>query len=154
VSQTTKNGTRRGIKVPEFLKDQLAQAQVRFGQLEEGAERTLKDLLARGKASRKDLEALLVRVSADDRLGQLKGGLEKLQKTGAHQAEALRGKAENFRTEALERIVQFQGKAVKFLGVATREEIEELHRELDRLARKLDLGHKAPPARKGKKVEA
>ena len=36
-----------------------------------------------------------------------------------------------------------QGKAVAFLGVATRDQVEELSRELERLARKLEHGQKA-----------
>jgi polyhydroxyalkanoate synthesis regulator phasin len=155
MADTQRNGAKRAIKVPEFLKDQLEQAQLTLGKLEGNAERTLHDLMEMGKASRKDFVALLERISKDDRLVELRGRIEKFQKTGAVRAEEWKERAENFRAEALERILEMQGKAVKFLGVATRDEIEELHRELDRLARKLDKGHKARPAQKGtKKAEA
>jgi len=150
-----KNGARRTMKVPEFLKDQFEHAQVRLTRLEESAERTVKELIEKGKASRKDLEALLAKLSKDDRVSDLRDRLEKLQKTGAVRAEELRDRAETFRTEALDRIVEFQGKAVKFLGVATREQVEELHRELDRLAKRFEKREKARPAKKaGRKVEA
>lgn len=155
MAETHRDGARRAIKVPEFLKDQLEQAQARLGQLEEGAEKALKDLVQKGRESRKDLEAVLVRISKDDRVAELKDRLEKFQRTGAIRAEEWKGKAESFRAEALERIVELQGKAVSFLGVATKDEVEELHRELDRLAKRFEKGQKARPARKGgRKAEA
>ncbi len=39
-----------------------------------------------------------------------------------------------------------KGKVVAFLGVATREQVEELSRELERLARRIERGQQAPPA--------
>jgi hypothetical protein len=155
MAEISKDGARRTIKVPGFLRDQLEQAQARIALLEEGAEKALKDLMQKGRASRKDLEAVLVRLSKDDRLADLRVTLEKLQKTGAVRAEEWKDKAESFRAEALERIVEVQGKAVSFLGVATKDEVDELHRELDRLAKRFEKGQKARPARKvGKKAEA
>jgi hypothetical protein len=155
MAETHRDGAKRASKVPEFLKEQLEQAQARLGQLEEGAEKALKELVQKGRASRKDLEAVLVRISKDDRVVDLKGKLEKFQRTGAVRAEEWKDKAETFRAEALERIVELQGKAVSFLGVATKDEVEELHRELDRLAKRFEKGQKARPARKGgKKAEA
>jgi polyhydroxyalkanoate synthesis regulator phasin len=152
---THKNGAKSAIKVPEFLKDQLAQAQARIALLEEGAEKALKELVKKGRASKKELEAVLVKLSKDDRLADFKVKLEKLQRTGAVRAEEWKDRAETFRAEALERIVELQGKAVSFLGVATKDEVDELHRELDRLAKRFEKGQKAPPARKGtKKAEA
>lgn len=149
------NGAKRAIKVPEFLKDQLEHAQARLGSIEEGAEKALKELVQKGRASRKDLEAALARISKDDRVVDLKGKFEKLQRTGAVRAEQWRDRAETFRAEALERIVELQAKAVNFLGVATKDEVEALHRELDKLAKRLEKGQKARPARKGgKKAEA
>jgi polyhydroxyalkanoate synthesis regulator phasin len=155
MTATHKDGARHAIKVPEFFKDQLEQAQARLGQLEEGAEKALKELVEKGRASRKELEAALLRLSKDDRVVDLKGKLARFQRTGAVRAEEWKGKAESFRAEALERIVELQGKAVHFLGVATKDEVEELHRELDRLAKRLEKGQKARPVRKaGKKAEA
>ncbi len=155
MSEPRTSGARGAIKVPEFLKEQLEQAQARIGLLEEGAEKALRELVQKGRASRKDLEAAIVRLSKDDRVVDLKGKFEKLQRTGAVRAEQWRDKAETFRAEALERVVELQAKAVNFLGVATKDEVEALHRELDKLAKRLEKGQKARPARKGgKKVEA
>lgn len=155
MAETQKSSAKSAIKVPGFLKDQLEQAQVKLSHLEVSAQKTLKELVKKGKASRKDLEALVVSVSKDSRVADLRVKLEKLQRTGAVRAEAWRGKAETFREEALERLVELQGKAVSFLGVATKDEVEELHRELDRLAKRFEKGQKAPPAVKknGRKGE-
>jgi polyhydroxyalkanoate synthesis regulator phasin len=62
-----------------------------------------------------------------------------------------RGRAETFRTEALERVVELQGKAIGFLGVASREQVEELSKEIEKLARRLDRADRArKPARKAR----
>lgn len=150
MAETRRKSAASSIKVPEFLKGQLEQAQARFGKLEQSAEKAVKELVKKGKASRKELEAVLAKLSKDGRVAELRGKLEKLQKTGANRAEAWKDKAESLRTEALERVVDLQGKAVSFLGVATKEEVEELHRELDRLAKKFEKGQKA---RRAEKVE-
>jgi predicted RNase H-like nuclease (RuvC/YqgF family) len=112
----------------------------------------LKDLAKRGKAGRREVEALIEKVAGDAkidrRIGQLRQKVEHLQKTGWERTEAWRGKADSFRAEALERMIDLQGKAVSFLGVATREQVEELQSELERLAKKIENGQKARPAKK------
>jgi hypothetical protein len=154
MAETQRQNAKNTSKVPEFLKGQLEQAQGRLIQFEESAQKALHDLMQKGKESRKDLEVLVQKLSKDDRVADLRVRLNRLQKTGVHSAEEWRGRAESFRAEALERIVELQGKAVSFLGVATREQIEELHRELDRLARKLEKREKARRTRKSTKAEA
>jgi len=131
-------GGASSMKVPQFLKSQLEHAQARLGEIEGSAEKALKELVERGREGRKDLTALVDRLAKDERIAELRGRLDKLQRTGADRAEAWRDRAETFRTEALERVVELQNKAVKFLGVASRTEVEALHRELDRLARRLE----------------
>lgn len=112
----------------------------------------LKELAKKGKAGRKEIEARLEKMVGDAhleaRLADLRGRLELLQKTGRARTEAWRGKADSFRAEALERVVDIQGKIVSFLGVATQEQVRELHRDLERLAKKIESGHKARPAKK------
>lgn len=112
----------------------------------------LKELAKKGKAGRKEIEARLEKMVGDahieDRIAELRGKLELLQKTGRERTEVWRGKADSFRAEALERMVEVQGKVVSFLGVATREQVEELHHELERLAKRIESGQKARPARK------
>lgn len=112
----------------------------------------LMELAKKGKAGRKEIEARLEKMVGDvhleARLADLRGKLELLQKTGLKRTEAWRGKADSFRAEALERMVDLQGKVVSFLGVATHEQVKELHTELERLAKKLESRQKARPARK------
>ncbi|HZZ84662.1 MAG TPA: hypothetical protein VFE30_09005 [Anaeromyxobacteraceae bacterium] len=131
------------VKVPEFLREPIEAAQVRLEAFEEEAQKVLKDLVQRGRESRKELAGLVNRMSAD---GTLRGRLDRLRSQGI---EGLRGRAETFRSEALERLEELQSKAVDFLGVATREQVIELSKELDRLSRRLDKGEKKP-AKKAK----
>jgi polyhydroxyalkanoate synthesis regulator phasin len=142
----------RSMKVPEFLREPLSAAQARLGQLEEEAQRVFHDLMDRGRASRRDIEQMVVRLSKQDwTFPEMKLRLEKLREQGVERAAEWRGKAETFRTEALERLIELQARAVSFLGVATREEVQELSRELDRLARRLPRNGKAARTRKGVK---
>ena len=137
------------MKVPEFLREPLVAAQARLEQIEEEAQRVFKDLMDRGRASRKDLEHMVTKLSKQDwTFPEMKQALEKLREQGVERAAEWRGKAETFRAEAMERMVELQGRAVGFLGVATKEQVLELSKELDRLARKIEKGAKV---RKGVK---
>ena len=135
-AEKTENGR---LKVPEFLREPLVAAQARIGQIEEEAQRVLKDLVDRGRSSRKDIEEIVHRLSRQDfSLPEVKQRLEKLRDQGAERAAGWRDRAESFRADALERMLELQSRAVQFLGVATREQVEELSRELDRLARRFE----------------
>jgi polyhydroxyalkanoate synthesis regulator phasin len=136
--------TENGLKVPEFLREPLVAAQARLEHLEDEAQRVLKDLMHKGRASRKDIEQMVSRFSRQDwTFPEVKQRLDKLREQGVERATEWRGKAETFRAEALERVFDLQSRAVAFLGVATREQVDELSKELERLARRLDKGDKA-----------
>jgi polyhydroxyalkanoate synthesis regulator phasin len=136
--------TENGLKVPEFLREPLVAAQARLEYLEDEAQRVLKDLMHKGRASRKDIEQMVSRLSRQDwTFPEVKQRLDKLREQGVERATEWRGKAETFRAEALERVFDLQSRAVAFLGVATREQVDELSKELERLARRLDKGDKA-----------
>lgn len=151
-TQKVENG--RMPKVPEFLREPLASAQARLEHLEEEAQRVIKDLMEMGRASRKDLEQMVTRLSKQDwTFPEMRHRIEKLREQGVERAAEWRGKAETFRAEALERVLELQGRAVAFLGVATKDQVEELSRELDRLARRLEKGAgKAKRAKKASKA--
>ncbi len=139
----------RSVKVPEFLREPLNAAQARLEHLEVEAQRVLRDLMDRGRASRKDLEQIVHRLSQQDwSLPEMRQRLEKLREQGMERAVEWRGRAESFRAEALERMLELQGRAVSFLGVATREQVEELSRELDRLSRRIEKTDKPKRAKK------
>ncbi len=138
------------MKVPEFLREPLEAAQLRLVEFEEEAQRVFKDLMQKGRASRKEVTQLVQRLSKQDwRMDELKGQVTKLREHGLERAHELAGRAESFRSEALEKLEELQGKAVAFLGVATREQVEELARELERLARRIDKSGRGQ--RKGRK---
>ncbi|ABS26671.1 hypothetical protein [Anaeromyxobacter sp. Fw109-5] len=141
-AQKTDNGK---LKVPEFLREPLVAAQARFELIEEEAQRVLKDLVDRGRASRKDIEEIVHRLSRQDfSLPEVRQRLERLRDQGAERAAGWRDRAETFRSDALERMLELQARAVQFLGVATREEVQELSRELEKLARRFEKGARRP----------
>jgi hypothetical protein len=154
MAEVQKLENNRSIKVPEFLKEPLEAAQARLGHLEEEAQRVIKDLMVKGRTSRKDIEQMVHRLSKQDwTFPDVKLRIEKLREQGVGRAAEWRGKAESFRAEALERVVELQSKAVAFLGVATREQVDELSKELERLARRLEKNEKAHKAKKAPKAE-
>jgi len=133
----------RNPKVPEFLREPLEAAQARLESFEEEAQKVFKDLVQKGRASRKDFAELVQRISQQDGyMDELRGRVGKLRDQG----KALRGKAETFRSDAMERLELLQSKAIAYLGVASREQVEELSRELEKLVKRLDRSVK--PAKK------
>lgn len=147
----TRSENARAVKVPEFLREPLTAAQAKLERFEEDAQRVLRDLMDRGRASRKDLEQMVTRLSKQDwTFPEMKQRLEKLRDQGVETAAEWRGKAETFRAEALERMIELQSRAVSFLGVATREEVQELSKELDRLARRIAKSEKNGKAKRGR----
>ena len=141
MSETAKMNGTKTVKVPEFLREPIEAAQARLGQLEEDAERVLKDLMDKGRASRKEIEQMVARLSKQEwKLPEMKQRIEKLREQGVETAAEWRGRAETFRTEAMERVIDLQGRAIAFLGVASRDQVEELSREIDKLARKIAKG--------------
>ncbi len=149
MAETHRMDGSRSVKVPEFLREPLSAAQARLEHLEVEAQRVIRDLMDRGRASRKDLEQMVHRLSQQDwSLPEMRQRLEKLRETGVERAAEWRGRAESFRAEALERMIELQNRAVAFLGVATREQVEELSKELDRLARRIEKGEKPKRAKK------
>ena len=139
-----------GTKVPEFLREPLEAAQARLVEFEGEAQKVLKELVQKGKESRKDVADLVQRLSKQDwRIDDWRERVNRLREQGRERAQELRGRAESFRSDAMLKVEELQAKAVAFLGVATRDQVEELSRELERLARRLD---KADRARKSKKA--
>lgn len=151
MAETHRTNSTKTVKVPEFLREPLVAAQARIEHLEGEAERVLKDLMDRGRASRKDIEQMVHRLSKQDwTFPEMKHRLEKLRDQGSERATEWRERAETFRAEALERMIDLQNRAVTFLGVATRDQVEELSKELDRLARRIQQGEKGVKARRRK----
>lgn len=150
MAETSRFDGGRSLKFAEFIREPLEAAQARIGHLEGEAQKVWKDLMVKGRAGRKDIEQILQRLARQDwNFPEVRALLDRLREQGAERAAEWRGKAESFRTEALDRLVELQGRAVAFLGVATREQVEELSREMERLARRIERGQKG--RRNGKK---
>jgi hypothetical protein len=136
-------------KVPEFLRESLVAAQERLEAFEGDAQKVLKDLVQKGRESRREITDLVQRLSRQDwRMDELRGRFGKLRAQGTKRANELRGRAETFRTDAMERLEELQTKAISFLGVATREQVEDLSAELERLSKRLDQAAGKPAPRK------
>ena len=143
------------VKMPEFLREPLEAAQARLAEFEEEAQKVFKELMQKGKESRKDVADLVQRLSKQDwRMDELKERVTKLRVQGLERASELKDRAESFRAEAVVKLEELQTKAVAFLGVATREQVEEISRELERLARLIDRGGRARKGRKASRREA
>ena len=146
---------KNSMKVPEFLREPLEAAQARLVEFEEEAQKVFKELMHKGKESRKDVAELVQRLSKQDwNMDELKGRVSKLREQGMERAQELRGRAETFRADAMEKLEELQTKAVAFLGVATREQVEELSKELEKLARRIDKTDRFRKPRKNSKRPA
>jgi hypothetical protein len=148
--------SQRITKVPEFLREPLEAAQARLESFEEEAQKVFKDLVQKGRASRKDFADLVQRLSRQDwNIDDLRGRVDRLREQGRERATEWRGKAEHFRSDAFVKLEDLQTKAIGFLGVASREQVLELSRELEKLAKRLDLAAngKSPAARKARRAK-
>jgi hypothetical protein len=150
MTETQKSNGARAVKIPEFLREPLEAAQARIERLEVDAERVLKDLMDRGRASRKEFEQIVSRLSKQDwTFPEMKHRIDKLREQGVERAAELRGRAETFRVEAVERVVDLQSRAIAFLGVASRDQVDELSKEIERLAKKIEKAGARKGAKKG-----
>lgn len=146
MSEVRKSTNFRGaMKVPEFLREPLEAAQARLESFEVEAQKLVKDLSGRIQKVQKQV--------AKQEWPEIRERLEKMRETSIERAQEWRGKADHFRVEAMERLVELQAKAIKFLGVATREQVEALSREIEMVLKRLEKGgrrrgrkpaHKAP----------
>jgi len=131
----------KSVRVPEFLREQFEAAQARLESLEDETQKVFRDLVSRGKTSRKELGGLVQKLAKQDwNMEEFRARVTKLSEQGLELAQDWTDRA---RAEAVERLVDLQQKAISFLGVASREQVEELSRELSKLSRRLGKGRKA-----------
>lgn len=114
-------------QLPEFVKAQLAEAQKRFHALETEAQQALKNLVARGKESREELEAFVRRVNKGELHLPNAESLKELGKRAGDATQILR-----------KRLDELQTKVISTAGVATQEQVKTLSREIGKLTRKVD----------------
>lgn len=141
-------------KVPEFFRESIEAAQARFEQFEKEAQRVVKDLVEKGRQGRAEL-AELAQKAAKLTQSDVTEQTGRLKEQGIERIHELRNRAENIRDEAVHRLQDVQHKAISALGVATKEQVEDLAKDLEKLAKKLDklLSGKKPKAL-AKKAEA
>ena len=119
--------------VQSFLKSQLEEAQKRFAALETDAEKALKDLVARGRESRKEIESLIAKVNKvnmDDLSFDLVLDNPAVKQFGKKAAAAGTGMRKQLDT--------LQSRLVAASGVASQQQVKELKGELNRLSKKID----------------
>jgi ElaB/YqjD/DUF883 family membrane-anchored ribosome-binding protein len=126
-------------KVEGFLRESVEVAQARLEVIEAEAQKLLHEVQTRfQKVSGKDWAEVRERI-------------EHLREVGMERAEEWKDKAEEFRAEAAEKLENLQVSALRFLGVASREEVAELSREINKILKRLDESRKrkaGKPARK------
>ena len=122
--------------VQGFVKGQFNVAQKRLVAFEVEAEKVLKNLIARGQDSRKELDALLERLGSAE-LKVLNGSLRELAK-----------RAQEVSQDAKKKLEEFQGRLLQVAGVASQNQVKTLNRQLSKLSRRLDaLAGDKPDAR-------
>ncbi len=137
----------KSVKVPEFLREPIEAAQARLEALEEETQKVLKDLVAKGRNGRRELGGLVQRLSKQEWKAEELGS--RLVKLGEHGLELASDWTDRARREAVERLLELQHRTIAFLGVASREQVEELSRELSRLARRLEKGKRSRKPSRG-----
>lgn len=122
--------------VQGFVKGQFGMAQKRLVAFEAEAEKVLKNLIARGQDSRKELDVLLERLGAAE-FKVLNGSLRELAK-----------RAQDVSAEARKKLEEFQARILEVAGVASQNQVRTLNRQLSKLSRRLDtLAGGKPDAR-------
>ena len=135
-------------KLPDFMREPFEAAQARLAEFEEEAQKVFKGLVEKGKESRKEMAGLVQRLSSQDwGMEELRDRVTKLRTQGMERASGLANKAGSFRIDAMDRLEELQSKVIEFLGVASREQVEELSLELERLARRLDKSERRKPGK-------
>lgn len=112
--------------MPGFLREPIEVAQARLGTFE------------------KDAQKFIGRVQKEWRQEwpEMRDRLDRLLAAGRERASEWRGRAEHVRADVMDRLMDL----VKFLGVATRDQLEQLSREVDRIVKRIEKPRR--PARK------
>jgi hypothetical protein len=119
--------------------------QARFGALEADAKGRLRKALGKGHEAAVGLDEALARVSRED------WSVDGMRK----RFDVLRHRAENLRANALKRVAGMPGSAVSALATSSRGPVQNLARELEKLAKKLEPAAVEPLAKvvKAEKAE-
>lgn len=113
----------------------LRALQARIDELEEGARERLLRALGAGQHRLSELDVALERMTHED--WTVEGMKRRL--------ETLRRQAESLRATALRRVNEIPATAMNALAAGTRVPVQNLARELERLARLVEPHHASPP---------
>lgn len=130
MAATKKNGKAHPIQ--GFLKEQLADAQKLFKDIETEAEKVLENLRERARDSRKELETLTKRFDGVEQLReQLRDQLEKIREIDFGDVQ--------------KRLIVVRRKVVEGAGLASQAQMQQLNRDMAKLTKKVDalVGRKA-----------
>jgi ElaB/YqjD/DUF883 family membrane-anchored ribosome-binding protein len=142
MAEAQKRNAKGNAKVEALVRDSIEAAQARLETMEADAQRLFQEVQARvQKMSKQDWK-------------EIRGRVAKLRKAGREAAEEWKDKAQSFRVDAVHRLEDLQVKALKVLGVASREEVEELSREINKILRRLDEVQKRRAAGARKTAQA
>jgi hypothetical protein len=131
--------TKSSVKVEGFLRESVEVAQARLELLEAEAQKLLHEVSTRlQKVSGKDWADVLERI-------------EQFREVGRERAEEWKDRAQEFRVDAAEKLESLQVQALKFLGVASREEVAELSRAISKILKRLDESRKGKAAKPSRK---
>ena len=114
-------------QLQNFVKGQLHDAQKRWSGLENEAGKILKNLMARGQKSRKEMESLLHKLNAHD-LNLLENPTVKRFGKRANKASV----------EVRKRLDTLHARVIEVSGAASQNQIKEISREINRLSKKVD----------------
>ncbi len=131
MAEVSRSANQRGaMKVPEFLREPIEAAQARLETIEKDAQKLFKNISGR------------VQKEWKQDWPEMKDRVDKLLAAGRERAVEWRGRAEHVRADAMERLMEL----VKFLGGATRDQLEQLSRDVDGILKKIEKPRK--PRRK------
>jgi polyhydroxyalkanoate synthesis regulator phasin len=109
--------------VQGFLKGQLEEAKERLTQLEDEAQKVVKNLVARGQKSREEIEGLLAKLNS----AELAPTVRELSRRATIATAEVRKKLDGLQTRVIEAT-----------GVASQSQVKAIGKEIARLSKKVD----------------
>lgn len=119
-------------QLQDFVKGQIQEAHKRLNGLEEEASKVLKNLMARGQQSRREIEELLHKLNARE----MKLLEAKLLKNPT--VKQLGKRANQATTELRKQLDRVQTRVLEASGMATQSQVKEINKEINRLSKKVE----------------
>ena len=116
---------RQTTTITERFKDSLEQAQARLTSLEEEAQKMFQEVLDRSKASRREMTTLINRLNGGDLFDR-------------KMVKQWEGKARLVSADLAHRLEDLRSRVIQYAGVASRDQVVDLSKDLDKLSRKID----------------